>query len=296
VYAEPGRDGGFRLLSGYFVPPIMFSAAEMTSLLIGLALLRRLKARPFAADLDTAQHKLLAAVPEHLRAAIASSAQIIGFESTPADIFHPEPDTPASLAGAQDDATLRAHDSAIISTFLQGILDRKALTLQYRSPYRKQAERLQVVPCGLFWDRERWYLVGKRMGHTTTQLWRADRVTRVETDIARVEDSEFDFDVNTLLGRQWLRDAMAHWMKASPVTLRLTAAQAERLKQDWYYRFARYRNTGDGAVLVTFGEDNQTTVFELLRWLGPGATLVEPIAWRAAFRAELLEMLSAYPA
>ncbi len=31
---------------------------------------------------------------------------------------------------------------------------------------------------------------------------------------------------------------------------------------------------------MTFGEQNPTIVLELLRWLGPGAELLEPHAWR----------------
>ncbi len=50
VYAEMGRDGGFRLLPGYFLPPVMFSVGEAISLLLGLTLLRSLRATPFAAE------------------------------------------------------------------------------------------------------------------------------------------------------------------------------------------------------------------------------------------------------
>ncbi len=71
IYAEAGREGGFRLVEGYFLPPVAFTTGEATSLLTGLALLERLHARPFAAELDTAAHKLLAAVPEPLRTSVA---------------------------------------------------------------------------------------------------------------------------------------------------------------------------------------------------------------------------------
>src|SRR5690348_4216047 len=53
VYAETGREGGFRLLEGYFLPPIAFSVGEATSLITGLAMLERLRARPFATELDS---------------------------------------------------------------------------------------------------------------------------------------------------------------------------------------------------------------------------------------------------
>jgi hypothetical protein len=47
-------------------------------------------------------------------------------------------------------------------------------------------------------------------------------------------------------------------------------------------------------VLMTFGEGERAVVLELLRWLGPGAELVAPVAWRAALRAELAQMLEVY--
>src|SRR5262245_3820230 len=86
IYAEMGRNGGFRLVEGYFLPPVMFSVGEAISLLLGLTLLRGLRAQPFAADIDSSEQKLLAAVPEHLRAVLAKAQQIVGFERFPVDI------------------------------------------------------------------------------------------------------------------------------------------------------------------------------------------------------------------
>jgi predicted DNA-binding transcriptional regulator YafY len=63
VYAERGHAGGFRLLEGYFLPPVMFSKGEAVSLLLSVTLLRSLRAKPFPADLVKAEKKLLAAMP-----------------------------------------------------------------------------------------------------------------------------------------------------------------------------------------------------------------------------------------
>ena len=46
VYAERGCEGGFRLVEGYFLPPLMFAPGEAIALLLGLTLLRRPRARP----------------------------------------------------------------------------------------------------------------------------------------------------------------------------------------------------------------------------------------------------------
>ena len=107
-------------------------------------------------------------------------------------------------------------------------------------------------------------------------------------------ESDSNFDVATLLGRQWLGKAMARWADEAPVKIQLTPAQAERLKRDWYYGHARYEDLPDGKIVMTYGEGNREFVFELVRWLGPEAELLEPGAWRAALREELKEMAAKY--
>ncbi len=91
-----------------------------------------------------------------------------------------------------------------------------------------------------------------------------------------------------------MRTAMKEWRQRAPVTIRLSPAQAERLRRDWYYRHARFERIDDDTVVMTFGEDNRATVLELLRWLGPGAELLEPAEWRAVMREDLQRMLERY--
>jgi predicted DNA-binding transcriptional regulator YafY len=286
IYAEMGRAGGFRLVEGYFLPPVMFSAGEAVSLLLGLTLLRRLRARPFAAELEVSEQKLLAAVPDQLRAVLAHAQQFVGFERLPADIFHPE--------RTDSEAMVDADEGTAVSIFVRAILDRKTIALDYRSPYGGSAEHIVATPYGILWDRDRWYLVGEHTGHREqTRLWRADRVLRIAAHAPAVEGSA-SFDMSTLLDRQWLRPAMERWRQESPVALRITRKQAERLQQDWYYRHAQFEELTGNTLLMTFGEDDRAVVLELVRWLGPGAELVAPAAWRMALGVELAEMLDVY--
>jgi predicted DNA-binding transcriptional regulator YafY len=287
IYAEMGRAGGFRLVEGYFLPPVMFTVGEAVSLLLGLTLLRRLRARPFAAELESSGQKLLAAVPEQLRAVLAHAQQIVGFERLPTDIFHPERPDPTPFPGGAD-------EGMVVSEFVRAILEHKMVAFDYRSPYGARTEQIITTPRGLLWDRDRWYLVGERAGHDEeTRLWRADRVLGIAAHAPAAERMPA-FDVGVLLDHNWLRPAMERWRASSPVTIRITRPQAERLQQDWYYRHARFEKLADDRVLMTFGEDDCAVVLDLLRWLGPGAELVAPVAWRAALRAELAEMLAAH--
>ncbi|HUZ03661.1 MAG TPA: YafY family protein [Thermomicrobiaceae bacterium] len=287
VYAVRGRGGGFRLLEGYFLPAIAFTRDEAVSLVVGLTILRRLRTRPLGDALETAQAKLLAAMPAHLGAVLAGAARIVGFEALPEDVFHP--DLPASSAQPERDD---ARERTAIDVFLRAILDGRALRLTYRAPYRREARTVVALPQGMFWDNDRWYLAGRLLdGERPARLWRADRVVGI-SDLPDPCPEMPPFDVRALLGRAWLATAMTSWAEESPVRLRLTTEQADRLRRDWYYGHARFEPCADGRVTMTFGNDDLQSVLALLRWLGPGAELLEPAAWRAELRAELARMLS----
>lgn len=291
IYAEAGREGGFRLIEGYFLPPVAFTAGEATSLLTGLALLGRLHARPFAAELDTAEHKLLAAVPDPLREMLARARQVIGFEAIPPDTFHPER---TRSPGGEHAETSDASEAGAITTFLRGIFERQAVTIAYHSPYGRADDTQTVTPYGILWDRDRWYLVGQRSGtENEPRLWRADRVVSIRVE-PRTEIAVGEYEIEGMLNRRWLGKAMAEWAQGAPVTIRMGFEQADRLRQDWYYAHAQFEADPEGGVLMTFGEVNQEYVFELLRWLGPGAELIRPGEWRADFARELRAMLGVY--
>ena len=293
VYAERGREGGFRLLEGYFLPPLMFTQGEAIALLVGLTLQRSLQATPFPAERELAERKLLAALPDRLRAILAKAEKLIGFEPLPQDIFHPEPALPQSAVPAHLTETAST-ESQVISIFLQTILDSALVLVRYHSPYSVQPYEAQAEPLGLFWDRDHWYLAGKELERQqNVRLWRADRVIEIRSR-QPTAPLQTAFDVRDLLGRSWLKEAMEAWRQRVPVKLRLASAQAERLQQDWYYHHATFEPTSEGQVLMTFGESDPTIVLELLRWLGPGATLLEPTAWHEQMRLDLQQMLAAY--
>ena len=289
IYTVRGQGGGFRLREGFFLPPLTFSQGEGIVLLLGLTLLQSLHTFPFPEEAKTAVHKLLVAVPESLRTTLEQAEKVIGFEHFPGDIFHPEP-VPAFQREAD------ASESQMMTTFLRSILDRSLVQIRYRSPYHPEAnqEIMTVIPLGLLWDRGHWYLVGrKREGDTGVRLWRADRVISLSEDFS-ARPTPQAFDIQDLLGHMWLRSAMEQWQRRAPVVLRLTRPQAQRLQRDWYYRHARFEESTDNQVTMTIGEEDRTIVFELLRWLGPGAEVIEPKAWREQMKEELQQMASIY--
>lgn len=293
IYAERGVEGGYRLMEGFFLPPVSFSRDEAVAVLMGLALARGLRVPPFPAMLESAERKLVAILPERLKTLLGETRRLIGFEGRPLDAFHPE----ESPRGGDPEAA-HAAETRAVEIFLKAVLDGTQVRFDYRSTYRRgdNTPPVDAEPQGLLWDRDRWYLIGRKIGTTRSggqRFWRADRVVGIESTTLKTHPSA-DFDVRRHLGRRWLADAMAAWAKNSPVKIRMTPAQAARLKLDWFFGFGSFERTGPDEIIMTYGEFDAPNALELVRWLGPGAEILEPADWRNLMKDDLARMQAAY--
>src|SRR5207253_594595 len=139
------------------------------------------------------------------RAALAGLANLIAFEPLPHDSFHPEPGEPppAPVPDSVEGQTL--------TTFLQSLLDGHAVQISYLRAGAYAARTQALAPTGLLWDRDLWYLVGRRLERDEPpRLWRADRVQAI-TPLATPNAvlSAPPNELSELLGRRWLTSAMA---------------------------------------------------------------------------------------
>ncbi len=292
VFAQPGRNGGFKLLEGYLLPPIMFSEEEAVALMVGLSALRAVRSQPFADGLAVAEAKLLAAMPRRLRDTLADLSHLVGFERAAPAAFHLRP----SDRHEMDTESARAHEREAIDAFLRAILRHTDVAMQYQSPARSESRTYRVEPVGMFADRNRWYLLGRLIDDDhALRTWRADRVRAIQF-FGGTRRERPPFDVRSFLDRAWLTVAIAQWSRVHPVRILMTPPQAERLQLDWYYQHAAFTEESDGRVMMTFGQSRQDIVIELLRWLGPGAELIEPAEWRDVLAEELERMRAVYRA
>lgn len=287
VIAEMGRSGGFRLRDGYFLPPVSLCMEEATTLLLGLLLLKRLRVVPFPDEAENAERKLMAVLPASTRDRVSRAAKFMGFEQVPTDLFHREPNDLRS----RDPISVTA-EGASVGLFLRALLERSRLRLRYGEA--GEGAYMDVEPCAILWDRDRWYLAGRKGGDAgEVRLWRADRVADLRRG-SSMHPTRDDFDVAGLLGRKWMREAMKSWTERHPARIALSAAQAELLKKDWYYGTAEFEAGADGRTHMIYGERYPETAVELIRWLGPSAELLEPVEWRALVAADLRVMLEYY--
>jgi predicted DNA-binding transcriptional regulator YafY len=281
VEAERGAEGGFRLSTGFLSPPIALNRVETTALLVALGLMRGLRATPLMKDLESAEAKLLAALPQAAREVLAKGSKLIGIEQTPEDIFHRAP-PPERLANQQN----------AVDVFLQGVLTQRRVEIVHRGS--SAVDKLhEIEPHGLLFDRNLWYLVGRSLAVGEIRMWRADRV-RSATVTGMAFRPQADFDIATMLGRRWLEQAMRSWAKDGEGTrIRMSREAAERLRRDWYFRHATFAPDGEG-IIMSIPDTDAGTILPLVRWLGREAELLAPADLRAALQAELEETARRY--
>ena len=276
VEAERGAEGGFRLSGDFLAPPIALNRIETTALLVALGLMRGLRATPLQRDLESAEAKLLAALPPAAREILAKGSRLIGIEQTPDDIFHGSP--PSEQLASQQ---------AAVDLFLEGILAQKRVEIVHHGS--RGVDKLhEIEPHGLLLDRNLWYLVGRSLAVDDTRMLRADRVVSIEVT-GMAFRPRADFDIGAMLGRRWLEQAMRSWEKGGgeATRIRLSTNAAERLRRDWFYRHAAFEGDGDGAIVMTLPDTEPGVILPLVRWLGSEAEILAPESLRDRLRREL---------
>jgi predicted DNA-binding transcriptional regulator YafY len=158
VESEPGRYGGYRLLPGYKLPPMMFTEEEALALILGLLVSRRVGFGQSASAIEGALAKIDRVLPDRLRGRVQAVQGALTF--TPMRGF----------GGLTDPSKLLA-----LSTAAQ---DNRRVWIRYQGG-TDQTER-EIDPYGVVHHRGRWYIVGWCHLREDVRMFRLDRVLALE--------------------------------------------------------------------------------------------------------------------
>lgn len=186
ITAEQGRNGGYMLVSGFKLPPMMFTDDEALALSIGLLAARGLGVAETMPALASAEAKLKRVMPEPVRQRLEDVHRTIQLDLQ-------------SRAPAVGKKTLSALATAAHA--------RRRVRLAYASRDGEPTER-DLDPYGLSYRRGRWYAVGFCHLRQDLRTFRLDRVQRVELLAPRFARPE-RFDIVEYLNRSFasLREA-----------------------------------------------------------------------------------------
>ena len=172
ITSERGRFGGYLLVPGFKLPPMMFGDDEALALSLGLLAARGLGLADAAPAIASAQAKLERVMPAALQRRVRATDETIALDLSR-----------GRTAGG---------DSSILRTLSAAAQARQRVHLRYRSAARADSER-DFDPYGLAWRGGAWYAVGHchlRKGLRSFRLDRIESVTPLPLSFARPE--QFD--------------------------------------------------------------------------------------------------------
>jgi predicted DNA-binding transcriptional regulator YafY len=157
VQADRGRYGGYRLMPGFKLPPLMLTDDEATAVVLGLLAGRRLGLPPEATE--SALAKVGRVLPIALRDRVRALRETLGF-------------TLASREGT-------APAASVVLALAAAAHDRRRVRLRYRSWKGAETER-DLDPYGLVFHSGRWYVTGHDHRGGEVRTFRVDRVLGLE--------------------------------------------------------------------------------------------------------------------
>ena len=207
VTTEQGRYGGYMLVPGFKLPPMMFTDDEAVAISLGLLAARELGMAQAAPAIESLEGKLQRVMPESLK------RRLRGVKDT-TRLLLPPPDTLA--------------DERALITLVHAIEAQQGVAFGYQAPAQKLIDR-QVDPYGLtFWNGH-WYLSGFCHLRQALRSFRLDRLGKVQRLPNRFQRPEH-FD-----GAEHLLHSLGSFERNHPVSVVLhTDAQTAARCFDFY--------------------------------------------------------------
>ncbi|OUC81262.1 helix-turn-helix transcriptional regulator [Streptosporangium minutum] len=269
VEAERGRHGGYRLLPGYKLPPLMLTDDEATAVVLGLLAGRRTGLAVGETATESALAKIQRVLPQALRERVAAVSATLGHTRAPVPASAPKAGPLLALADAAR--------------------HRQTVRLAYRS-WRGESSERDLDPYGIVFHSGRWYAAGLDHNSGEVRTFRVDRVAgAVRTGRSFGDPGDFD--------------AVAHVIGSlSAVPYRhevkvLLTATMEEARRRIPAETATLTETAGGILLETRAEQ-LGGMAQMLAGLGWPFTVITPDELRGEIRAlagRLMEAADAVP-
>jgi predicted DNA-binding transcriptional regulator YafY len=257
VVATPGK--GYRLMEGYFLPPLSFSGSEAAVLALGAEFVRHRVDAELRRATDDALAKLFGVLPPEQREAVARWQRELLF---------------SSFSDAPDDERL--------PRLRRAIHERRVARLLYHAYRRPAPEVRDVEPVQLIYLDGGWHLSAYCRLRRGLRFFRLDRIDGLQLLPERF----------TLERRHESPDHRRPRTEGFPEAyVRFEARVARWVRERQHYLYLRDEHDADGPLSIYALRD----VEELLPWLLSWGTAVEvlsPPALRERLLAELRAMLA----
>jgi predicted DNA-binding transcriptional regulator YafY len=189
IYAERGPYGGFSLVRGYKLPPLVFTPEEAVAIYLGTSLVSEMWGRLYQESAQGAMAKLENVLPDEQRNEIAwARRSLVATEMHRAD--------PSAQA-------------PYLEKLRRAAREHQQVDMLYQSTTKAEATQRQVDPYALVHRSGWWYLVGYCHLRDGPRTFRVDRIQSLEL-LSQTFPPPDDFDVHAYLESEFADQPAIH--------------------------------------------------------------------------------------
>ncbi len=266
IYSERGPYGGFSLVRGYRMPPLVFSPEEAVAVYLGTSLVGEMWGQLYQDAARGALAKLDNVLPDEQRHEVAWAGRTLL----------------ATHMHRADNELLAPH----LEKLRRATRERRRATMIYRG--REQPERLQrdVDTYALIHRWGWWYGIGYCHLREAIRSFRVDRIVEL-TLLDRTFDVPSDFDVQEYLA------AESHTQPRFQVRIHF-APKAALLALDDRSLWDTVEEQPDASVIVTYAVQNLEWAARTALSYGPDVIVLEPEELRRLVRERARAIAAQY--
>ena len=252
VYSERGPYGGFSLVRGYKMPPLVFTLEEAVAVVLGTGLVQELWGDLYRESARGALAKLENLLPEEQAREVAWARSSL-------------------TATGMHRADLKLQTPAL-EKLRRATREHRSVTMLYQTSQVPHPTERGLDPYALVHRWGWWYVIGFCHVHKEIRTFRVDRIAEVTLqETSFTKSAEFD-----------LQDYLKHEMQNQPqiiARLRFDAASANIVAGNHSY-WQTVEPQADGSVEVTFPSPTFEWAASSALMYGPAVEVLEPLELR----------------
>lgn len=266
IYSERGPYGGFSLVRGYKMAPLVFTPEEATAVYLGTSLVGELWGRLYEAAAQAALAKLDNVLPDEQRHEVAWARR--------------------SLVATGMQRSALAELAPLMERLRHAIRERRRVEMTYRGRGQEEALRRVLDPYALVYRWGWWYVIGYCHLRGAVRSFRVDRIGELIV-LNEGFDAPTGFDVRAYLATDM------RFQPAVRARLRF-AAQFAQVALDDRLQWETVELQPDGAVIVGLAVPNLEWAASTVLAYGPIVEVLEPAELRQLVAERAAAILSLY--
>jgi predicted DNA-binding transcriptional regulator YafY len=256
IYSERGPYGGFSLVRGYKMPPLIFSPQEAVAIYLGTSLVEEIWGQLYADAAHGVTAKLDNVLPDEQRREVAWARRTLV----------------ATGLHRADHAPL----APTLEKLRRAARQRRRVTMLYQSRSRPRPLERDLDPYALVHRWGWWYVIGHCCLRDEVRTFRVDRIQELtlRSDTYHMPD---DFDVHQYLAQEtWFPPRFRVRMRFTPQG----ALDALDERANW----DTVEQQPDGSLVVAFDAAELDWAARVALWYGPQVEVLEPEELRRRLR------------